>query len=89
MRQEGIERVAVASQFFHVWNQTVNGFVAVAANVDRLVQLFASETLLEPLIAVAGPWNQMMLGGAAFDNTPAELTPQTAHGATLIAPAVA
>lgn len=88
MRQELIERVVGAAEFFHVGNQAVNGFMAVAANVDRLVQLLASETLLEPLIAVAGSRNQMMHGGAAFDSTPAKLTPQTAHVAALIAPAV-
>ena len=53
-------------------HELVDGVVAIAAERNRLLHLLASEVLLEPLVAMAHPRNQMVFGGSFFRRSFAE-----------------
>jgi hypothetical protein len=67
VRAEFLETAVVSAKFFLVGNQVVNGMMTVPANRDRLVHLVPRELLLEPLVRVTRPWNEMVLGRTAAD----------------------
>ena len=60
------------AEFFFFWHELVDGVVAVSAKRNRFSHLLAGEILLEPLVAVTSPRNQMVFGGSGFRRSFAE-----------------
>lgn len=56
----------MSPEVFFFGLEFVNRVVAVAAERDRFVHLLAGEVLFEPLVAVAGTWDQVVFGGSLF-----------------------
>ena len=68
-RRDGVVR---PPQLLLIGKQAVNRVVALVAHRDRLLHLLACEPLLEPLVSVAGPRNQVVFRGPAFRAASAE-----------------
>ena len=72
MLPQELEGIVVATEIFLLGHEPMNCRVAVAAQIDRLLHLFATELLLKPLIAVTGARDQVMRGRAHLHRPPAK-----------------
>lgn len=59
--QQLLDRVEMPAQIFFARDQFVDGSMTVAAQINGLLHLLPRVPLLEPLVAMASPRNQMML----------------------------
>lgn len=64
MIEQQIQRMIVTAEILFRRNQLVNRLVAVTTETNRFVHLLPREVFPEPLVAVAGARNQMVLGSA-------------------------
>lgn len=76
---QGLDRVVVTAQIFFVRNQSMDRAVAIAAQADGFPHLLARESLLEPLVGMARPRDEMVFGGAAFGQASAKAAGLSLH----------
>ena len=68
------KRVVMTPQLFFRRHKSVNCVVAFTTEIDSLVHLFTRKVLLEPLVAVASAWNQMVFGRAFLGDSTTQFT---------------
>ena len=73
MCREQLEREVVSAEFFFARDEFVDRLVAIVTQVDGLVHLRTSEGLLEPLVAMAGARNEVVLIRPSFSEASAQL----------------
>ncbi len=84
MPLEKIQRIVLPTEVLFARNEAVNGLVAIAAQFDCFAHLLAREPLLKPLVAVAGPWNQVMRGGARLHRAITKLARNLQFGISVL-----
>ena len=72
--QQQLDRVVVATERLFFWDKLVNRVVAFPAHTDGFLHLFSRVVLFEPLVAMASPWNQMVLCGPTLGNASTKST---------------
>lgn len=74
VRLQQIQRGIVAAEILLARNQSVNGSMAITAQVDRHSHFFPGKTFLEPTISMTRSRNQMVLRRALTQSAIAHLT---------------
>lgn len=69
-----LDRIVMSAQLFFRWDQAMNFFVAIAAQIGRFTLLLPSKILFEPAVFMTGPWDQVVFGRTFSQDSPAQFT---------------
>ena len=61
------------SQLFFRWDKTMDRLMTISTKLYGLLHLFPAKSLLKPLVAMACPWNEVVLGRSTPHQTMANL----------------